>query len=117
MTKAEKDWRFDSMIANLGGYHRKNTYMLTHWDAIQAGRAPKDPLLEAAERRFFDSLSVDPTDPSALNGIGNIFFFERDLDAAEAFHLWAIKCGGERGIDYPAAQHDLRMVRHFRTGV
>ncbi len=117
MAKAEKVWRFDSMIANLGGYHRKNAYMLTHWDAIQAGRAPKARLLRAAERRFFDSLSVDPTDPSALNGIGNVFFFERDLDAAEAFHLWAIKCAEKRGTNYPAAQHDLRMVRHFKTGV
>ncbi len=115
MKRAEKVWRFDSMIANLGGYHRKNEYMLKHWDAIQAGRAPKDPLLDAAERRYFDSLSVNQTDPSALNGIGNVFFFGRYLCAAESFHLWAIKCAEEKKIDYPAAEHDLQTVRYFKA--
>lgn len=47
-----------------------------------AGRAPKDPLLNQGERHFFDALCVDPSDPSALNGLGSILMFERELDAA-----------------------------------
>jgi hypothetical protein len=72
MERAQTRWSLDPMIVNLGGYHLKNAYMLEHWDAIQAGRAPKDPLLDRAERRFFETLAIDPTDPSALNGLGNI---------------------------------------------
>jgi hypothetical protein len=34
-----------------------------HWDAIQAGRAPTDPLLTQAEQRYFETLSIDPDDP------------------------------------------------------
>ena len=30
------------MIVNLDGYHFKNAYMVLHWDALQAGRAPAD---------------------------------------------------------------------------
>jgi hypothetical protein len=38
--------------------------MIKHWDAIQVGRAPKDQLLDRAERYFFESLCVGPYDES-----------------------------------------------------
>jgi TIR domain len=111
---ALETWPLDPVILNLAGYDRKNAYLVEHWDAVQAGRAPRDPLLDEAERHFFDTLSVDPTDPSALNGLGSILMFKRDLDAAEFFILAALAEAKRRGITYPAAEHDLALVRRFK---
>jgi hypothetical protein len=103
------------MVLNLAGYHCKNDYMIEHWDAIQAGRAPKDPLLDRGERYFFESLCVNPYDENSINGLGNILFFERELDAAEFFHRRAIDLYFRRtGKSYEAAQHDLDMVLEFK---
>ncbi|WP_448639724.1 TIR domain-containing protein [Geodermatophilus sp. URMC 63] len=114
MAQARARWPLDPMIVNLDGYHLKNAYMLKHWDAIQAGRAPADELLSRAERRFFETLWIDPMDPSALNGLGSILLFERDLHAAEFFILAAIRAAERKGMcDYPAAQHDLVLVRRY----
>jgi len=46
--------------------------MVQHWDEIQAGRPPRDPVLIEAERRFFDAALVNPNDPSAINGLANV---------------------------------------------
>jgi hypothetical protein len=113
--QARQAWPFEPMIANLAGYDRKNAYMVKHWDAIQAGRAPDDPLLAQAERRFFDTLAIDPADPSALNGLGTILMFRRDLDAAEFFIQAAIAQAERLGMDYPDARHDLSLVRRFKS--
>lgn len=107
-------WPLDPVLVNLAGYQLKNSYMMKHWDAIQAGRGPRDPLLEQSEQRFFETLSLDPTDPSALNGLGNILFFRRDLDAAEFFHVAAAAQAKRLGFAYPAAEHDLELVRRFK---
>src|SRR4030095_2926479 len=93
----------------------KNAYMLEHWDAIQAGRAPRDPLLDRSERRFFETLSIDPADPSALNGLGSILLFQRDLDASEFFIRAAIAAAKRRGrATYSDAERDLALVKRFR---
>ena len=39
---ATKAWPLDPVLVNLAGYHLKNEYMLKQWDAIQAGRGPRD---------------------------------------------------------------------------
>jgi len=115
MERARTVWPLDPKIVNLDGHQLKNAFVVQHWDAIQAGRAPRDPLLERAERRFFETLSIDPTDPEAVNGLGNILFFERDLDAAEFFHVAAITAAHKRGMaSYPAAEHDLELVRRYQ---
>ena len=104
------------MIANLAGYHLKNAYMVKYWDAIQAGRAPQDELLDHAERRFFEALFLDSTDPSALNGLGSIFILERELDAAEFFIRAATSEAIKRGINqYPAAEHNLKLVQYLQS--
>src|SRR5262249_48970176 len=90
MKKAERRWGLELMILNLAGYHRKNAYMLKHWDALQAGRPPKDTLLRRAEQFFFEALFVNPTDCSALNGLGSVLILERELEAAEFFVRRAI---------------------------
>jgi hypothetical protein len=117
MKHAQALWPLDPMIVNLDGYHQKNAYMVKYWDAIQAGRAPRDPLLDEAERRFFETLFIDPNDPSPLNGLGSVLFFERELDAAEFFIRAALAAAKKQGMaSYPAAEHDLEQIRRFKPG-
>lgn len=113
MKQAEALWRYELMILNLGGYHRKNGYMVKHWDAIQAGRPPKDPRLLEAERLFFEALFVDPLERSALNGLGSILIFELELDAAEFFVRRAIALSKGRG-GYAAAEDDLKLIEWYK---
>ena len=114
MRQVERRWRFDVMVLNLAAYHRKNAYMLKHWDAIQAGRARKDRLLTRAERLFFDALFVNPVDYTALNGLGSVLILQRELEAAEFFVLRAIALAKQAGIDYQASEQDLEMIRRFK---
>jgi len=113
MKQAEQLWQYELMILNLGGYHRKNGYLVKYWDAIQAGRPPKDPLLLEAERLFFEALFVDPLERSALNGLGSILIYELELDAAEFFVRRAIALSKGRGR-YPAAEHDLKLIEWYK---
>ena len=106
--------RLDPMIVNLAGYHYKNAYMIKHWDRVQAGRPPQDPLLEESEGYFFETLLINPRDSSALNGVGSVLIYRRDIDAAEFFILRAIDQSKRDGIPYDAARHDLDMIRYFR---
>jgi TIR domain len=111
-------WPLDPMVVNLSGYHLKNAYMLRHWDALQAGRAPSDDLLRQAEHRFFETLAVDPHDPSPLNGLGSILMLQRDLDAAEFFIRTAIRAAEQRGMgQYAEAEQDLELVERFKGRV
>jgi hypothetical protein len=114
VTSALKRFPLESKVLNVAGYHNKNAYMLKHWDAIQAGRAPPDRLLQKAERYFFAALQADPTDPSALNGLGSILMFERELDAAAFFQRCALKSAKRLGFDYPEARQDLQLTLRFR---
>jgi len=114
MKQAEQVWRYELMILNLGGYHRKNAYLVKHWDAIQAGRPPKDPLLHEGERLFFEALFVDPLDRSALNGLGSILILELELDAAEFFVRRAIALSKQLGRSYSAAEHDLKLIEWYK---
>lgn len=111
---ALKRFPLESKVLNVAGYHQKNAYMLKHWDAIQAGRAPPDRLLQKAERYFFAALQADPTDPSALNGVGSILLFERELDAAAFFQRCALKSAKRLGSDYPEARQDLQLTLRFK---
>lgn len=114
MKQAEEVWRYELMILNLGGYHRKNGYLVKHWDAIQAGRPPKDPLLHEGERLFFEALFVNPLDRSALNGLGSILIYELELDAAEFFVRRAIALSKQLGCSYSAAEHDLKLIEWYK---
>jgi hypothetical protein len=107
---ARRSWPLDPVLLNLAGYHFKNAYMLKHWEAIQAGRPPQDRLLERAERLFFESLFVNPNDYSAVNGLGSVLFFERDLGVAEFFVRRALRLAKQDGVDYAAAKEDLAMI-------
>jgi len=73
MRATELRWTVDPTILSLAGYHRKNAYMIKHWQEYSAGRFPKDPLAEEGRSRFFETLLIT-IDYSALNGLGNICF-------------------------------------------
>jgi hypothetical protein len=61
-------------------------------------------------------MSIDPYDPSGLNGLGSVLINERELDAAEFFVLAAIRSAELRGMaGYPAAEHDLALIRRFKS--
>src|SRR5262249_23190921 len=102
------------MILNLGGYHRKNGYLIRHWDAILAGRPPRDPLLLEGERLFFEAALVDPLDVSALNGLASILIYEFELEAAEFFNGRAIAIPRKGGIPYDAAPHARELIARLR---
>ena len=113
LRSGEKPWHYQPSMLSLAGYHLKNAYMLKHDAELNAGRLPRDPLLRRAEKKFFETLFVNPDDPSSLNGQGNVMFFERELKAAEFFHLRAIDAAKALGGGYPAAEYDLALVRQF----
>ena len=114
MADAEQRWRFDLTVLNLGGYHRKNAYMVRHWEEIQAGRPPRDPLLLEAERRFFEAALVDPTDLSAINGLASILVFELELDTATFFNDRALALARRAGVTYEAAEQDRALIAWMR---
>jgi TIR domain len=91
--------------------HRKNAYMLKHWEAYCAGRFPPDALLAEGRTRLFATLFANPIDYTALNGLGNILLFAGELDAAEFFVQSAVKCAAREGVAYPEATHDLQLIR------
>ena len=114
LKSAEKLAPYDPMVLNLSGYQCKNDYMLAHWDEIQVGRLPSDPLLEQAERKFFEALCVDPSDASAVNGLASILILEHELDAAEFFVRRAIDLVKASGGAYEAAEHDLNLILYYK---
>jgi tetratricopeptide (TPR) repeat protein len=105
----------DLYILSLVGYHKKNEYMIRHWKEIQAGKSPKDALLNEAMETFFKALSIQPEDPSALNGIGSVFILRRDLDAAEFYVRRALERSKQEHIPYEAAEHDLKLIQRLKA--
>jgi len=101
-------------VLELAGFHRKNTYLVQHWQAIQAGRGPEDPVLLEAERKFFEALLVDPTDAACLDGLASVLILERELDAAAFFETRAIRQSARDALDYDAAWHNLKLIRQHK---
>jgi len=114
MADAERQWPSDLTILNLGGYHRKNAYMIEHWEAIQAGRPPKDPILLEAERRFFEAALVNPKDLSAINGLASVLIFELELDVATFFNERALAMAKAEGVSYDDAEQDKALSAWMR---
>jgi TIR domain len=106
--------RTHPMVLTLAGYQCRTGYLLKHWDAIQAGRAPTDPLLEQGERYFFEALCINPSDANALSGLGSILFYEGERDAADFFQRHATNIIKRSCTDYEAAQHALSLILCFR---
>jgi hypothetical protein len=87
--------RWSLEIVNLEGYHLTNAYMLEHWvPSRRAGR--RRTRFSTSPSGGSSTLSIDPTDPAALNGLGSILFFERDrarsrTGAGESTAICAVK--------------------------
>ena len=62
---------------------------------------------------FQAALKADPGDPDAMNGMGNVLFYERKFDEAIRHHEQVIQ---RAGGSYPAAAHDLNLVRWVKSG-
>jgi len=113
--EALRRWANDPQILNLAGYHKKNSYMIKYWKAIQARITPQDGLLEEAEKLFFQSLAIQPDNCSALNGLGSILMLRRELDAAEFFVRRALAKSNEEGSSYPDAEQDLQTILRLKA--
>ena len=111
MKDALRRWRADETVLNLGGYHLKNAYILKDWDEMSGGVNPPDPMLAQAERLFHAALGIEPDDASAKNGLGNVYWFRGDLDAAEFFVTQALEKARKSGFRYEAAESDLEGIR------
>ncbi len=111
---AQRRWPLDSDIVNLAGYQAKNDYLLEYWDAVQAGRwPPQDPRLVDSRDRFFECLSVDPRNPSALNGLANTLLLQREFAAAAFFNRSSIELARTQGFRYDAAEQDAALIARF----
>jgi len=98
-------------VLSLAGYHQKNAFMIAEPRARPGDPRTRDePHLVEAEAYFQRSLAIDPADPGALNGLGNIYAFRGDFGAAEFFIRRAIDRAGELGMRYDFAEDDLALV-------
>jgi len=71
--------------------------------------------MDDPERRNASPVRVAlPWSTSCHKAGGSILMYRRDLEAAEFFILAAIAQADRQNIDYPAAQHDLAVVRRFK---
>jgi tetratricopeptide (TPR) repeat protein len=112
---AEAKFPHDADILGYAGYHRKNAYMIKHWEAVQARQSPSDPLLAEAEAYFWEALKLRPNDASALNGLGSILWLRGDLDAAEFYVKRSIERARQEGFSYPYAEEDLRNIQREKA--
>jgi len=101
----------DAYLLSTAGYQKKNAYQIKYWPQIQARQFPPDPLLAAAEERFWKALQVRPNYSGALLGLGNILFFRGDLDAAEFYVQRALEMAREEGSDCRYIEADLETIR------
>jgi tetratricopeptide (TPR) repeat protein len=97
-------------LHSLGGYAAKNVYASSK--GILPAQMRRDYLLKA-QTYFERALELDPKNPGAVNGMGNVLFYERRFDEASQHYEKAIKLAG--GI-YPEAEHDLDLVKRVKRG-
>jgi Flp pilus assembly protein TadD len=69
--------------------------------------------LSRARASFEKALQLDPRNASAHNGMGNVLFFEGQFDKAIKEHDKALEL---MGGNYPAAEHDKRLVIAVKNG-
>jgi hypothetical protein len=113
--KAHEQQPSDRYVMILDGYNTKNEYMIRHWDDLQAGRPPRDHLLERAKQIFLRVLARYPDDPEALNGVGSVLIFLRDLQGAEFYIRRALSEREKRQSNPPAAHHAVELFNWLRA--
>jgi tetratricopeptide (TPR) repeat protein len=97
----------DTMLQNLQGYNHKNRAIRYQQKAMPEEFEAE---LQKAHTSFSAVLKIDPREPSALNGLGSVSILRGDLDQAEKHIQNALQINP----DYPAAQHDLELIKQLR---
>ena len=110
--KALESFPDDVFLHTLAGYAAKNVYESSRGSDILSAQQ-RQKYLAQARLHFEAALKLAPQDPGALNGMGNMFFYERKFDEAIKYHEQAIKFAAG---SYPAAEHDLDMVKRVKSG-
>jgi len=108
--EALKSFPDDADLYALAGYGAKNVY------ASSKGILTPDKQNEylARARSYFErALQLDPKNPGAVNGMGNVLFYEKRFDEAIQKFEKAIQLTGN---NYPEAEHDLNLARLVKSG-
>jgi tetratricopeptide (TPR) repeat protein len=79
--KALQSFPDDVYLHSLAGYAAKNVYA-SSGGADLLGPDQRKKYLARARMHFEAALKVDPGDPGAVNGMGNVLFYERKFDEA-----------------------------------
>jgi TIR domain len=108
--EALKAFPNDLELHALAGYAAKNVYASSK--GVLTAEARGD-YLKRAQTSFEHVLALDPNDPSATNGMGNVRFYQGRFDEAIALHRHAIQLTQDR---YPAATQDLAVVQRVQSG-
>jgi tetratricopeptide (TPR) repeat protein len=94
----------------LAGYAAKNVY------AGSKGVLPPETrktYLSRARSSFEQALKLDPKNAGAINGMGNVLFYEGRFDDAIRYHEQALTLEGGK---YDEAAHDLDLVKRVKSG-
>jgi tetratricopeptide (TPR) repeat protein len=110
INEALKSFPDDVDLHVLAGYGAKNVFASSK-NILSAER--RQLYLKRAHRSFERALSLKPNDPGAVNGMGNVLFYERRFDEAIAHHKRALDLAGG---NYPAAKNDLDLVTKVKAG-
>jgi tetratricopeptide (TPR) repeat protein len=110
--KALASFPDDVYLHTLAGYAAKNVYASSGGTDLLSPTQRKK-YLDRARVHFETALGINPDDPGAVNGMGNVLFYERQFDEAIKHHERAINLAGG---SYPAAEHDLNLVMRVKSG-
>ena len=110
IAEALKSFPEDANLYSLAGYGAKNVYASSKGILLPDKR--KEYLVKA-RMNFERALRLDPKNPGAVNGMGNVLFYERRFDEASEHYEKAIQLAGGK---YPEAEHDLNLVKLIKSG-
>jgi tetratricopeptide (TPR) repeat protein len=110
IAQALKSFPNDADFYALAGYGAKNVY------ATSKGLLPPDTrkqYLAKARASFEQALRIDPKNAGAVNGMGNVLFYDGRFDDAIRQHQEALNLTGNK---YESAAHDLQLVKDVKSG-
>jgi hypothetical protein len=110
--KALASFPDDVYLHTLAGYAAKNVYASSGGTDLLTPEQRKR-YLGRARMHFETALRIAPDDPGAVNGMGNVLFYEGKFDQAIMHHERAIELAGG---SYPNAEHDLNLVMQVKSG-
>ncbi len=108
--KALQSFPDDPNLLTLQGYAAKDVYQSSK-GLLSPQKRHK--YLSLGRQSFEKALKIAPDNASAHNGLGNVFFFEGEFDAALRQHKKALKLANGH---YPAAKHDMQLVEKVKRG-